>query len=109
MTALPEAKLAREAEICYAILACSTDYDCWHDTHEDVTAEMIVGNLLKNVEVSRRAVSLALQRLPARRACACKDALKDALITSMDLVPPKAIAKLGPIIGRYAGTTAAGV
>jgi 5'-methylthioadenosine phosphorylase len=109
MTALPEARLAREAEICYAILACSTDYDCWHDTHQDVTAEMIVGNLLKNVEVSRRAVSLALQRLPAQRACACKDALKDALITSMHLVPPKTIEKLGPIVGRYAGTKAAGV
>jgi len=109
MTALPEAKLAREAEICYAVLACSTDYDCWHDTHEDVTAEMIVANLLKNVEVSRRAVSLALQRLPAQRACACKDALKDALITSIDLVPSKTIEKLRPIIGRYAGMKAAGV
>jgi 5'-methylthioadenosine phosphorylase len=102
MTALPEAKLAREAEICYAILACSTDYDCWHDTHEDVTADMIVANLLKNVEVSRRAVSLALQRLPQERACPCKDALKDALVTSLDLVPHETIEALGPIISRYA-------
>jgi 5'-methylthioadenosine phosphorylase len=109
MTALPEAKLAREAEICYAILACSTDYDCWHDTHADVTADMIVANLLKNVEVSRRAVGLALQRLPEQRTCACKDALKDALITSLDLVPAKTIEKLAPIISRYTGARTAGV
>jgi len=109
MTALPEAKLVREAEMCYAILACSTDYDCWHDTHEDVTAEMIVGNLLRNVEVSRRAVGLALQRLPDKRACGCKDALKDALVTSLDLVPAAVIERLGPIISRYAGAKAAGV
>ena len=102
MTALPEAKLAREAEICYATLACSTDYDCWHDTHADVTADMIVGNLLKNVDVSRQAVSLALQRLPVQRTCGCQDALKDALITSMDLVPPETLRRLGPVISRYA-------
>lgn len=108
MTALPEAKLAREAEICYAILACATDYDCWHDTHEDVTAEMIVANLLANVEVSRHAVRRALQRLPAERTCACKDALKDAIVTSIDLVPESTLQRLGPIVGRYAGAKAAG-
>ena len=101
MTALPEAKLAREAEICFAVLACSTDYDCWHDAHEDVTADMIVANLLHNVEVSRQAVRLALQRLPAERECACKDALKDALVTSLDLVPDETKRCLAPIIGRY--------
>ncbi len=108
MTALPEAKLAREAEICFAVLACSTDYDCWHDGHEDVTAEMIVANLLRNVEVSRRTVRLALQRLPATRECACKDALKDALVTSLDLVPEATKQRLGPIIGRYAGQAVSG-
>jgi 5'-methylthioadenosine phosphorylase len=108
MTALPEAKLVREAEMCYAILACSTDDDCWHDAHEDVTAEMIVANLLKNVEVSRHAIRLALQRLPARRACACKDALKDALITSLDIVPPGTLQRLGPIVARYVGQRVAG-
>jgi 5'-methylthioadenosine phosphorylase len=102
MTALPEAKLAREAEICFAVLACSTDYDCWHDAHEDVTAEMIVANLLRNVEVSRQAVRQALRRLPAKRECACKDALKNALVTSLDLVPEATKKRLGPIIGRYA-------
>ncbi len=108
MTALPEAKLAREAEICFAVLACSTDYDCWHDGHEDVTAEMIVANVLSNVEVSRQAVRTALQRLPATRECACKDALKDALVTSLDLVPEATKERLGPIIGRYAGQAVSG-
>jgi 5'-methylthioadenosine phosphorylase len=104
MTALPEAKLAREAEICYAMLACSTDYDCWHDTEEDVSAELIVANLLKNVEVSRKATQLALQRLPAERACACPSALKDALITSLDIVPLDTKHRLAPIIGKYLET-----
>jgi 5'-methylthioadenosine phosphorylase len=102
MTALPEAKLAREAEICFAMLACSTDYDCWHETHEVVTADMIVGNLLKNVEVSRRAVRLALQRLPSPRECGCQDALKDAIVTSLDIVPEETKKRLAPIIGKYA-------
>ncbi len=108
MTALPEAKLAREAEICFAVLACSTDYDCWHDGHEDVSAEMIVANLLQNVEVSRRAVRLALGRLPQTRECACKDALKDALVTSLDLVPEATKQRLAPIIGRYAEQAVSG-
>lgn len=108
MTALPEAKLAREAEICFAMLACSTDYDCWHDTAEDVTAEMIVANLLRNVEVSRRAVRLALQRLPERRECGCAEALKDAIVTSLDIVPEATLRRLGPIIGKYAGQKVSG-
>jgi 5'-methylthioadenosine phosphorylase len=106
MTALPEAKLAREAEICYAILACATDYDCWHDTHEDVTADMIVANLLKNVEVSRQAVRAALQRLPDVRDCPCATALKDALITDLSLVPPETKQRLAPLIEKYAGQKA---
>lgn len=101
MTALPEAKLAREAEICYAILACSTDYDCWHESEEDVTADMIVANLLKNVEVSRAAAKTALGRLPAIRECRCSTALSTALITSMDLVPEDTKRRLDPIIGKY--------
>lgn len=103
MTALPEAKLAREAEICYAILACSTDYDCWHEDEEDVSADMIVANLLKNVEVSRAAVRTALGRLPSSRTCACESALSTALITPMDIVPEATKRNLDPIIGRYVG------
>jgi 5'-methylthioadenosine phosphorylase len=101
MTALPEAKLAREAEICYATLACSTDYDVWHDTHEDVSADMIVANLLKNVEVSRGAVRLALSRLPQERSCGCGHALKDAIITSFDLVPPATLDRLALLVNKY--------
>ncbi|TMF99636.1 MAG: S-methyl-5'-thioadenosine phosphorylase, partial [Chloroflexi bacterium] len=108
MTALPEAKLAREAEICYAILACSTDYDVWHDTHEDVSAEMIVANLLQNVEVSRNAVRLALGRLPEVRNCACCYALRDAIVTRLALVPEKTKRRLGPIIGHYVVQEVAG-
>ena len=108
MTALPEAKLAREAEICFAVLACSTDYDCWREGHEDVTAEMIVANLLQNVEISRQAVRLALGRLPATRECACEGALKDALVTSLELVPAATKQRLGPIIERYAGQAVSG-
>ncbi len=102
MTALPEAKLAREAEICYAALACATDYDCWHEAEEDVTAEMIVANLLRNVEVSRAAVRLAVGRLPAERACPCPHALKDAIVTDLRRVPAETLERLRPIIGRYA-------
>jgi 5'-methylthioadenosine phosphorylase len=101
MTGLPEAKLAREAEICYAVLACSTDYDVWHESEGDVTAEMIVANLLRNVEVSRRAVRLALTRLPSVRECPCRDALRDAIVTSMDLVPDETKDRLAPIIAKY--------
>ncbi|MDO8614183.1 MAG: S-methyl-5'-thioadenosine phosphorylase [Dehalococcoidia bacterium] len=108
MTALPEAKLAREAEICYAVLACATDYDCWHETHADVSGEMIVANLHKNVEVSRRAVRLALSRLPYPRDCACAHALRDALITPLELVPEATRRRLAPLIEKYAGQKVSG-
>ena len=109
MTALPEAKLAREAEICYAVLACSTDYDVWHDTEADVTADMIVANLMRNVETSRRAVRLALSRLSAVRDCTCADALRDAIVTNLDLVPGETKVRLAPIIGKYLPGRQAGV
>jgi 5'-methylthioadenosine phosphorylase len=108
MTALPEAKLAREAEICYAMIACATDYDVWHDTHEDVTAELIVANLLKNVEVSRQAIRAAVGRLPAARTCPCASALKDAVITPLHLVPGKTLRRLGPIIESFAAKVTGG-
>jgi 5'-methylthioadenosine phosphorylase len=108
MTGLPEAKLAREAEICYVILACSTDYDVWHDTEDDVTADLIVANLLRNVEVSRQAVRLALARLPSQRDCSCHDALRDAIVTSMDLVPEQTKQRLAPLIAKYLPQRVAG-
>ena len=101
MTALPEAKLAREAEMCYATLACVTDYDCWHEMEESVSAEMIIANLAQNVAAARRVVSLAVQRLPQERSCACAQALRDALVTPLELVPEETRRDLAPIIGRY--------
>ena len=101
MTALPEAKLAREAEVCYATLACVTDYDCWYEGHESVTTEMIVANLAKTATVAQRTVRLALSGLPAHRDCLCASALKDALITPLDIVPEETKKSLAPIIDRY--------
>ncbi len=101
MTALPEAKLAREAEICYCILACATDYDCWHDDEADVSAGLIVANLRKNVAVSQEAIRLFLRRLPVQRQCGCRSALADALVTPLELVPPATLAKLEPLIAKY--------
>ncbi len=108
MTALPEAKLAREAEICYAILACATDYDCWHYGEADVTAEMIVANLRKNVALSQEAVRLFLRRLPRERRCGCRDALANALVTPLDQVPQATLAKLEPLIRKYVAAGRAG-
>jgi 5'-methylthioadenosine phosphorylase len=101
MTALPEAKLAREAEMCYAVLACTTDYDCWHESYASVTAEMIISNLTQSVAAARQVVSLALERLPARRDCPCASALRDAVATPWHLVPESTKRKLAPIIARY--------
>lgn len=101
MTALPEAKLAREAEMCYAVLACTTDYDCWHESYGSVTAEMIIRNLMQSVAAARQAVGRALDRLPANRDCACATALRDAVVTPWHLVPETTKQKLAPIIGKY--------
>ena len=99
MTALPEAKLAREAGICYATLACVTDYDTWHDSHGTVTADMIIGNLLQNVANARRIVADVAQSLP-RRECACANALANAIVTPMGLVPEQTKRDLAPILAR---------
>ena len=101
MTALPEAKLAREAEICYATLACATDYDCWHSSHESVSVEVIVNNLLKNVAVSQRIVRGLIGRIPDRRTCECQHALKNAIITSREHISPRLKEELGLLIGKY--------
>lgn len=88
MTALPEAKLAREAEICYATIAMVTDYDVWHPSHDSVTADLVVQNLLKNAEMGKRIVRYALDHIPLpREHCPCPNALRDAIITSHDRIP----------------------
>ena len=101
MTALPEAKLAREAEMCYATLACVTDYDVWHTTEEQVTVELVVANLMKNVAASQEALRKLVPALNAERHCGCGGALRDAVITARDAIPPEAKEKLQPIIGKY--------
>ncbi|HLC30473.1 MAG TPA: S-methyl-5'-thioadenosine phosphorylase [Dehalococcoidia bacterium] len=101
MTALPEAKLAREAEICYATLACATDYDSWHETEEDVTIEIVISNLLKNVETSKSIVRRVLDKMPSKRECVCVNALENAIITSRDLIPEQMKKDLALLIGKY--------
>jgi len=101
MTNMPEAKLAREAEICFSTLAAVTDYDCWHSEHDSVTIDMIIQNLLKNVENAKKILSLVIKNLPAQRSCACKDTLKYAIITDKKLIPAKVKKDLKIIIGKY--------
>ena len=101
MTALPEAKLAREAEMCYATMAWVTDYDCWHQSEETVTVEMVVQNLQKNVATSKELLQRVIPRLGGRRDCLCASALKDAIITPRERVPGELKGKLAPIMGRY--------
>lgn len=101
MTNMSEAKLAREAEICYSTLACITDYDCWHPQHESVTLDMIIQNLLKNVENSKRIIREVLKNIAPNRNCSCKEALKNAIITDRKLIPAKVKKDLGIIIKKY--------
>jgi 5'-methylthioadenosine phosphorylase len=101
MTNMPEAKLAREAEICYATLACVTDYDCWFAGHASVTVDMVVANLIKNVGNAKRILQAAIKHIPKHRSCGCKDALQHALITDKKRIPQKTKRDLAPIIGRY--------
>lgn len=101
MTGMAEAKLAREAEICYVTLAAVTDYDCWHESEEAVTADIIIQNLLKNIDASQRIIKSALPNIAAERNCSCKDALKYAIITAKELIPAKVKKDLALIIQRY--------
>ena len=101
MTALPEAKLAREAEICYAVLASATDYDVWHDDYESVTVEVVIGNLLKNVETSRRTLERLAPLLAGPRQCGCGYALRNAIITDRASIPRETIDRLGVIVSKY--------
>jgi 5'-methylthioadenosine phosphorylase len=101
MTNLQEAKLAREAEICYTTIALVTDYDCWHPDHGQVTVEMIVANLTQNAKTAQQVIANAVGMLPFQRTCECADALKYAVITRPDAVPADTRKRLAPIVGRY--------
>jgi 5'-methylthioadenosine phosphorylase len=101
MTNLQEAKLAREAEICYATLALVTDYDCWHPDHDSVTVDLIIANLMQNAATAQKTIAEAVSRLDYARTCTCKDALATAIITRPEHVPEKTKKELEPIIGKY--------
>jgi 5'-methylthioadenosine phosphorylase len=101
MTNLTEAKLAREAEICYATLALVTDYDCWHPDHDSVTVDLIIANLMQNAATAQKTIAEAVSRLNHPRGCTCKDALATAIITRPEQVPEKTKQELEPIIGKY--------
>ncbi len=101
MTALPEAKLAREAGICYACLACVTDYDTWHPEHASVSVELVVRNLIRNVETARNAVRNLLDGLPDWRSCTCCATAAQAVITDLDKAPDETKRMLSPILQRF--------
>jgi 5'-methylthioadenosine phosphorylase len=101
MTNLQEAKLAREAEICYVTVAMVTDYDCWHPDHDAVTVNQIVANLMKNAENAARVVAAAVASMPEKRECKCGSALAHAIITDRALIPEVTRLKLDLLVGKY--------
>ena len=101
MTNLQEAKLAREAEICYATIALVTDYDCWHPGHDQVTVEMVIATLMQNAKTAQQVIANAVEQLPIDRTCACATALATAIITRPEAIPAATKRDLEPIIGKY--------
>jgi 5'-methylthioadenosine phosphorylase len=101
MTNLQEAKLAREAEICYTTIALVTDYDCWHPEHDQVTVEMIITNLVQNAKTAQQVIANAVDALPFTRDCECASALKHAIITRPEVVPADVKRDLAVIVGKY--------
>lgn len=101
MTNMAEAKLAREAEICYVTLAAVTDYDCWYEPEEAVSAQMVIENLKKNVQNAQNIIKELIPHIKEERSCYCKDALKNAIVTPSKFIPKKTKKILQPIIGKY--------
>jgi 5'-methylthioadenosine phosphorylase len=101
MTALPEAKLAREAEICYAIIACATDYDVWHETEEEVRVEVILETMHRQEELCKRIIKLAIPGISNVKGCQCASALRGAIVTAPEAMPTKTKEKLGLLIAKY--------
>jgi len=101
MTALPEAKLAREAEICYSIIGCVTDYDSWWQPGKPVTVDMILDIMHSNIDTAKNIIKLAVSHIPAKRTCPCPTALETAIVTAPDLIPAAQKRKLNLIIGKY--------
>ena len=101
MTNIPEARLAREAEICYATVALATDYDCWHEGHEDVSVEAVITVIKQNVAMARNIIRIAAGKVVASRSCACDEALKFAVMTGADVISEKARKNLDLLVGKY--------
>jgi 5'-methylthioadenosine phosphorylase len=101
MTGVTEAKLAREAELCYATFALITDYDCWHPQHDTVTLDEIISNMTKNADNVQRAIREAVRSLGDDRACKCGSALAHAIFTDRKVIPAAAKKRLAPIAGKY--------
>lgn len=101
MTNMSEARLAREAEICYVTVAMVTDYDCWHEEEETVSADLILQNMHKNVENAKKLIKTVIPKIPAKRDCLCAQALKNAIITAPAEISPEVRKKLDIIIGKY--------
>jgi 5'-methylthioadenosine phosphorylase len=101
MTNLQEAKLAREAEICYTTIALVTDYDCWHPDHDSVTVDMVVATLLQNAKTAQQLIAEAVAKVPADRTCACATALASAIITRAEMIPGDVKRELAAIVGKY--------
>ena len=104
MTALPEAKLAREAELCYATIACATDYDSWHESEASVTVEMVIGNLSANIANAQRILRSVAKKIPADRSantCECPSALAAAILTDRSKIPPEVKEKYNLLTGKY--------
>jgi 5'-methylthioadenosine phosphorylase len=101
MTVLPEARLAREAEICYASIACVTDYDSWHETIETVTVETVLTTMRNNIEHAKETIRLAAGNIPSGRDCACASALSSAIVTDPAVIPDEMKQKLDLLIGKY--------
>jgi 5'-methylthioadenosine phosphorylase len=101
MTNLQEAKLAREAEICYTTVALVTDYDCWHPDHDHVTVEMVIDNVHRNAEMAQRVIANAVESLPVERSCGCVSALASAIMTRPDAIPEQTRRDLEIIVGKY--------
>ena len=101
MTMLPEAKLAREAEICYASIACVSDYDSWQEEAEPVTVDIVLNIMHRSIDSAKKIIKLAVARIPRKRDCPCASALKTAIITSANLIPAETRKKLNLLIGKY--------
>ena len=101
MTNLTEAKLAREAEICYGVIALSTDYDCWHESHEVVTVDAILAIMHQNVAMAKEIIRLAVSDAAVQRDCTCGSAMQYAIVTDRAAIPAETVQRLEPIIGKY--------